>query len=318
MTTTAELLHFAILDITQFFHSNGVLIITTTNNPCHLTCYYTEVPPRRHRTSRILRGETMLAGAYWCFDAWKTVEQQEPGDTFTHTFNLVPWTACVTRWFTFRGTVEGILSPSAGPIFKKHMPYLFEKTFITRTSDGDIRTPTHIYDYILAHDGTSAHVVDTSNTWGVGQFTTADMYLILRAGLFFDTSSIPNSAIIYEATLNLRVKYGYGSGYHIVIVSGDDLSEPLQPHHYHDLLDNTISWGSAPKVGNERRLLIPLNALGLAHISKDALTKLALRTSYDIDYVPPDWWDHSYIYAAESDYKPYLTIKYYTEKPPSS
>jgi len=120
MTTSLELQHFAILDIKQFHHSLGILIITTTNNPCHLTCYYTDKEPVRHATSRVVRGLALPWGAYWCFVAWQSLEQQEAGDTLTHTFDLTPWPICQTRWFTFRGTVEGTLSPSASALFKKH------------------------------------------------------------------------------------------------------------------------------------------------------------------------------------------------------
>lgn len=120
MTTSLELQHFAILSLTQFFHSTGILIIATTNNPCHLTCYYTDKPPVRHRLSRVVRGEALPWGAYWCFVAWKELEQQEAGDTLTHTFDLTPWPICQTRWFAFRGTVAGVLSPSVSAIFKKH------------------------------------------------------------------------------------------------------------------------------------------------------------------------------------------------------
>jgi len=66
----------------------------------------------------------MLAGAYWCFVGWIAVEQREPGDTLTHTFDLSPWPVCQIRWFAFRGTVNEVLSPSVSPIFQKHFPGL--------------------------------------------------------------------------------------------------------------------------------------------------------------------------------------------------
>ncbi len=120
MTTSLELQHFAVLDIIQFSHSTGILIITTTNNPCHLTCYYTNKTPLRHATTLIKRGVALPWGAYFCFVAWNSLEQQEAGDTFTHTFDLTPWPICETRWFAFRGTVEGVISPSVSALIKKH------------------------------------------------------------------------------------------------------------------------------------------------------------------------------------------------------
>ena len=102
---------------------DGMRITITTNNPCHLTCYYTDKEPGSHRTSRNQRGLTLPWGVYYCFVAWLSLEQTEPGDTLIHTFNITPWAYCQTKWFAFRGTVAGEVSPSVSPIFKKHYAY---------------------------------------------------------------------------------------------------------------------------------------------------------------------------------------------------
>lgn len=305
--------NFAALGI-YFIHApDYIMIFLHTNVPCHLTLYHTDKPPGKHHLSRTIRGLTVPWGVYFCFVAWQAVEQLEAGDTLWHTFVVAPWEYCQIKWFTFRGEVDNIPSPSVGPIFMHHhsgAPVV--ETFIARTTDGDIRTPTLIYDYILAHDGTRARVVDTSETFGIGQYTTAGQYLILRAGLFFDTSSIPNASKIISASLYFRTKYSYGWDNEFVIVSGDDLSEPLQTRHYHDLLDDTASLGSTPQIEWKTRYTINLNDLGLAKINRQGITKLALRTRRDIDTIPPAAWDHTYIYAAESRYKPSLTVTYQT------
>jgi hypothetical protein len=61
-------------------------------------------------------------GAYFCFNAWLAVEQNEAGDTLIHTFNVTPWVFCQTKYFAFRGTVADVLSPSVSCIFKHHHP----------------------------------------------------------------------------------------------------------------------------------------------------------------------------------------------------
>jgi hypothetical protein len=114
--------NFAVLDIAYDPTPTRVHIITHTNNPVHLTCYYSQEPPGRHKTSRTNRGITLPWGAYFCFVAYKSVEQQEPGDTTTHTFTIIPWVYCETKWFAFRGTVATVLSPSVSCIFKYHHP----------------------------------------------------------------------------------------------------------------------------------------------------------------------------------------------------
>ena len=115
--------NFAVLDIAQTMIADGIRITITTNNPCHLTCYYTDKEPGRHRTSRNQRGLTLPWGVYYCFVAWLSVEQTEPGDTLVHTFEIPAWSYCQTKWFAFRGTVAGEVSPSVSPIFKKHYAY---------------------------------------------------------------------------------------------------------------------------------------------------------------------------------------------------
>lgn len=113
---------WAVLDWWQYFCQNSARIYTQTYGSVHLTCYYTDIAPLRHKDSRILRGLSIPWGAYFCFTGLKTVEQLEPGDTTTHTFIITPWQECQTLYFAFKGTVAGILSPSASPIFTLHHP----------------------------------------------------------------------------------------------------------------------------------------------------------------------------------------------------
>ncbi len=111
---------WAPIDIVQEWAGNTATIVLTTNTPCHLSMYWTTKQPWVHRKERIVRGLTVPWDAYWCFAAWTENEQEEPGDTLAHTFVKPGWQYCETRWFCFRGTVEGVLSPSDSPIFSKH------------------------------------------------------------------------------------------------------------------------------------------------------------------------------------------------------
>lgn len=116
--------NFAVLTIAYLHTATAIVISITTNTPCHLTCYYTDKEPRRHRTARNQRGLTLPWGVYYCFVAWQTVEQTEPGDTYIHTFEVAPWEYCQTKWFAFRGTLAEVLSPSVSPLFKHHHHYI--------------------------------------------------------------------------------------------------------------------------------------------------------------------------------------------------
>jgi len=114
------LINFAILDYSHFFYDLGVIIRIPTNVPCHLTCYWTDKVPLKHRRSRTIRGVALPWGTYFCFVAWHAVEQLEYGASLYHTFLFPDWQECQTRWFTFRGTVDLVDSPSVGPIFMHH------------------------------------------------------------------------------------------------------------------------------------------------------------------------------------------------------
>lgn len=122
---------FAVLTIAYTHLLSNVVIRITTNNPCHLFCYYTDIKPDIHKNSRTLRGLKVPWGAYFCFVAWNTIEQIEPGDTLIHTFSIPDWSYCQTLYFCFKGTVASIDSPSISPIFQHHHPGLTSTSFST-------------------------------------------------------------------------------------------------------------------------------------------------------------------------------------------
>lgn len=113
---------FAVMDCLYTHWDIGLVITLATNVPCHLTCYYTDKKPLKHHRSRIVRGLTVPWGTYFCFVAWKELEQLEYGATLYHTFNFTEWVKCQTKWFTFRGEVDLESVPSVGPIFEHHHP----------------------------------------------------------------------------------------------------------------------------------------------------------------------------------------------------
>lgn len=126
--------NFATLNIFFIHAPDYIMIFLHTGTPCHLTLYHTDKPPRKHHTSRIVRGLEVPWATYFCFVAWQAVEQLEAGDTLWHTFVVAPWEYCQIKWFTFRGEVNDFLSPSVGPIFTHHHsgaePGLFEHYII--------------------------------------------------------------------------------------------------------------------------------------------------------------------------------------------
>jgi len=117
---TAQLLHFAVLTIAYANSADGVIITVTTNNPCHLWLRISDHMPQKHLHAAESRGALVQTYIDQCFVAYTDIEQQELGDTYTHTFAVAPWPVCTLKWFYFWGTVAGQLSPSASPIFAYH------------------------------------------------------------------------------------------------------------------------------------------------------------------------------------------------------
>jgi len=129
--------NFAVLNIAYSPAPTTLPLSIETNTPCHLTCYYTDKEPGSHRTSRNQRGLTRPWGVYYCFVAWQSLEQTEAGDTLIHTFEILDWSYCQTKWLAFRGTVAGELSPSVSPIFKYHHPGVLPARFEYYNVDDD-------------------------------------------------------------------------------------------------------------------------------------------------------------------------------------
>lgn len=108
------------LVITQATVSGGFNITLTTNRACHLYLYWTDKAPWVHNITRNERGLLVPWDAYWCYVVWTLIDQNEPGDTTTHTYSWLGWEHCQTKYFRFHGTIASNTSPSDSPIFHKH------------------------------------------------------------------------------------------------------------------------------------------------------------------------------------------------------
>ena len=236
--------NFAVLTIAYSHTPTSVVITITTNNPCHLTCYYTDKEPGSHRTSRNQRGLTLPWGVYYCFVAWKSVEQQEAGDTLIHTFEIPDWSYCQIKWFAFRGTVAGKLAPSVSPIFKHHHP---GELFTTHLSPFDIAhyltyrssytiNPAELY--AEAHDATDADSYYGPTTQ-VGQrlraLNSGGSARLLRVAIIFPTDTLP-PCTVETATLRAWIfkaipsdPYTANWDWSVMVKAGHDLNALIIP-----------------------------------------------------------------------------------------
>jgi hypothetical protein len=174
--------NFAVLTTAQTIIAYGVRIIITTNNPCHLTSYYTDKQPGSHRTSRNQRGLTLPWGVYYCFVAWQSVEQIEPGDTLTHTFDILDWAYCQTKWFCFRGTVAGELSPSVSAIFQKHRQTPLPSLYQHYTINDDSGSPAYASRWLAQTFRTEkVHTIHSVKLKLSRYFTPGEVVVSIRA-----------------------------------------------------------------------------------------------------------------------------------------
>ncbi len=184
--------NFAVLTIAYSHTATSIIISIGTNTPCHLTCYYTDKEPRRHRTARNQRGLTLPWGVYYCFVAWQSVEQTEAGDTLVHTFEIPAWSYCQTKYFAFRGTVAGELSPSVSALFKHHHPGVFSYDFTIQVStDND--------DFRLY--GNTLHNCPDACPGAIACGFYFALRLRSNSGARFQNVPIPKGATIKEAYL---------------------------------------------------------------------------------------------------------------------
>lgn len=96
-------------------------LIVTTDAPCHLWLNHSLNQPQKHPRTRVLRGLNVEGDVYYCFTAYEGVEQNEAGDTTSHSFDVAPWGENLTRYFYLYGTVAGLDSPSQSPIFGRQV-----------------------------------------------------------------------------------------------------------------------------------------------------------------------------------------------------
>lgn len=312
----------------------GLKIVLGTNVPCHLYLYWTTTEPLKHPLTRVRRGLAVPWYTRYCFVNYHENEQEEPGDTLYHTFIKEPWPVCETRWFTIRGNIDEELSPSVGPIFKKHRALLP----ITITVYPDNHPETTSVDGIVGYRYDPGipwdEIHNAEGNYAVDDVTPMNIYAIhasypfegwkgiIRSIFLFDTSIIPPGATI----LNAKVEhYGVNKfifalpGLSVAIFSSNPASNTqLIPADYQTLattpLSNEISYDDFNPAGWNT---FTLNAAGLAAITPGGITKLGAReANYDAPNIAPPWQGlaQNYCdikYAEDPDeIKPKLTITY--------
>ena len=186
-------------------------------------------------------------------------------------------------------------------------------TFTASTSDGMIFEYDTVYS--TARTDTAGIVTDTSNYETVGQKLDVIYYYVRRSFIFFDTSAIPDGAIIDSAVLSLYI-YSDGSDtdFNVTVQNG----MPTYPHdplvggdYYYQHYSGDGGSANTSTIGGAGYWNITLSTTGEGWISKTGTTKLCLRSSEDIDASAPSGDEFIVIYAAEQGAS--YTAKLYVE-----
>jgi hypothetical protein len=201
----------------------------------------------------------------------------------------------------------------------------YEATFYSTVSDGFLEKGNSSYS--AAHDAAHADWVRSSfPVIAIGQGSVGNRsYYIQRGALFFDTSSLPDTAVITAATLSL---YGYfdesETDFDITVVDGSLLNDPLVSLDYSDLLIQTTSGGILNTAGFSTSGYndIPLNTVGIGWISKTGMTQFGLRSSSDITATTPVDMEQVGVHPSDPNggvgYRPRLAVTYEYELPSPS
>ncbi|GAH67590.1 unnamed protein product, partial [marine sediment metagenome] len=207
--------HWFLKDLQYEYLDDGFKLTATTDVPCHLYCRMTTTPPRKHSKATRRRGLNVAYDVRFCFVVYEDNEQDEPGDTLTHTFNKSAWPICETRWFYFLGSIMGMPSVSESPIFKFHFPAPppeppppILRVFYALPNNRTIRSNASTWAVCWA-----GNLLTIPTNWDDPWYTlfsgavlTAS-YWAYRNFLTFDTATLPDTAKIQSAQLIPYVYY---------------------------------------------------------------------------------------------------------------
>ena len=172
--------------------------------------------------------------------------------------------------------------------------------------------------FATSHDALNADSVDVASdeaAVGISKAIIPPQWSFLRPVLPFDTSPLPPGVGILAAVLSLR---GWASSYMaldppiLIVVDGSDCAAALVVADYGVLLGKIVSGGSIaiPDFNTAGWNHITLNAIGRGWTNPGGITKLALRTDFDIDSHAES--GNAGFFTADKGvgFKPYLTITY--------
>lgn len=313
-----QYLNFAVRNVTFTPTVTGYLVTCYTNYPAHLFMRWTATPPQKHVNAKVVRGAPVGTYIDQCFVVYTDVEQNEPGDTYTHTFTVEPWYYCETRWFYFWGTVGGVLSPSASCILSHHSTIVPFMDFYSAPGsggdsvDGRVARVTSGHSWGNIHDGAGNQSNVNGGTTKIhvrAGVNLGEYEAIHRSILTFPTAPLGAGAQIQSATLRLYctvrlVDPGWNGSIGIMGAS-PNVYNNLQPSDYGCVWSGVRST-TLPimSINPNSYFELAFNDLGLPLINPTGVTELSIReVLYDAFNQEPTWikQNDAYLVFATAD-----------------
>lgn len=111
-------LHFVVVDFTITCGTMELTFWCQTDVACHLTLHMADIDPIIRNIPYQKRGANFNLSSVTCFVEIKTIDQDEAGDTTTHTFTVPLTSYDLTHYWYLTGTQGGIPMKSMSQIFK--------------------------------------------------------------------------------------------------------------------------------------------------------------------------------------------------------
>lgn len=285
--------NFAI-EYTQYIYTEtGYIIFVVTDRPCHLFMLWTNVDPQKHIDPVFERGVFIHSNPRFCFVAYEENEQEEPGDTLSHTFLKPDWRVCETRYFIFTGSRCDTIQPSMSNLFQLHRSPHVEVVFLCRESNRQLENPGVNWD--ICRNGLFGEI---GIFWDppecrlmAGSYLTA-RYWNYAGYLEFYTQQIKEGSQILGAYLDIFVWQAdmtSSEAYPYLYVMEGNQHDPVERGDYGTRLAFNRYYAriryDALIPGQYNRLYF--NSYGVSKIKAGEITKLCLRSQLDVEDEPP-------------------------------
>lgn len=206
-------LHFLVLDFTITCGSMEFTFVCTTDTAVRLTLHLTTEKPIIRRIPYVKRGADFTMSSVTCFVETVTIDQDEAGDTFAHTFTVPIAGYGIPYYWYLTGTHSGQPSNSISQIFQVQCaapitPPVTVKLYSSHQGgpNGTDCQPQRIgtrISWANVHDGIQTHCYNYFTQLHPGWTQGGQLYTwsnLRRIKVTHNLASIPSGSVILSVT----------------------------------------------------------------------------------------------------------------------